>query len=193
MASVNKVIIVGNLGRDPEVRTFPSGDLVATVRIATTDRWSDKSTGASKEATEWHIVVFNGRLADIASQYLRSGSPVYVEGSLRTRKWQDASSGEDRFITEVRGDVLQMLGRSGNSEAGNPAKQSSQNSQDQPRQNQMANPPQKPRQQARPPQRHQNRTSGQPNDYERAKSGSYSGSNSSGSSIGRSDPNNLPF
>lgn len=91
MASVNKVIIVGNLGRDPEMRTFPSGDQVANVRIATTDRWRDKNTGENKEATEWHSVVFNGRLAEIVGQYLRKGSQVYVEGSLRTRKWTDQS------------------------------------------------------------------------------------------------------
>lgn len=89
MASVNKVIIVGNLGRDPEMRTFPSGDQVANVTIATTDRWRDKNTGENKEATEWHRVVFNGRLAEIVGQYLRKGSQVYVEGSLRTRKWTD--------------------------------------------------------------------------------------------------------
>ena len=87
MASVNKVILVGNLGRDPEMRTFPSGDQVANVTIATTDRWRDKNTGENKEATEWHRVVFNGRLAEIVGQYLRKGSQVYVEGSLRTRKW----------------------------------------------------------------------------------------------------------
>ena len=85
MASVNKVIIVGNLGRDPEMRSFPSGDQVANVTIATTDRWRDKNTGENREATEWHRVTFNGRLAEIAGQYLRKGSQVYVEGSLRTR------------------------------------------------------------------------------------------------------------
>jgi single-strand DNA-binding protein len=92
MASVNKVIIVGNLGRDPEMRTFPSGDQVANVTIATTDRWRDKNTGENKEATEWHRVVFNGRLAEIVGQYLRKGSQVYVEGSLRTRKWTDQAA-----------------------------------------------------------------------------------------------------
>ncbi|WP_404300983.1 single-stranded DNA-binding protein [Alicycliphilus denitrificans] len=113
MASVNKVIIVGNLGRDPEMRTFPSGDQVANVRIATTDRWRDKNTGENKEATEWHSVVFNGRLAEIVGQYLRKGSQVYVEGSLRTRKWTD-QSGQERYTTEIRADTMQMLGsRSG--------------------------------------------------------------------------------
>ena len=109
MASVNKVIIVGNLGRDPEMRTFPSGDQVANVTIATTDKWKDKQTGEMKEATEWHRVVFNGRLAEIASQYLRKGSQVYVEGSLRTRKWTD-QSGVEKYSTEIRADQMQMLG-----------------------------------------------------------------------------------
>jgi single-strand DNA-binding protein len=109
MASVNKVIIVGNLGRDPEMRTFPSGDRVANVTIATTDRWKDKQSGEMKEATEWHRVVFNGRLAEIAGEYLRKGSQVYVEGSLRTRKWTD-QSGVEKFTTEIRADQMQMLG-----------------------------------------------------------------------------------
>jgi len=115
MASVNKVIIVGNLGRDPEMRTFPSGDQVANVTIATTDRWRDKNTGENKEATEWHRVVFNGKLAEIVGQFLRKGSQVYVEGALRTRKWQDQATGQDRYATEIRADVMQMLGsRQGN-------------------------------------------------------------------------------
>lgn len=109
MASVNKVIIVGNLGRDPEMRTFPSGDQVANVTVATTDKWKDKQTGEMKEATEWHRVVFNGRLAEIAGQYLRKGSQVYVEGSLRTRKWTD-QSGVEKYSTEIRADQMQMLG-----------------------------------------------------------------------------------
>lgn len=110
MASVNKVILVGNLGRDPEMRTFPSGDQVANVTIATTDKWRDKTSGENREATEWHRVVFNGRLAEIAGQYLRKGSQVYVEGSIRTRKWTDPQSGQDRYATEIRADTLQMLG-----------------------------------------------------------------------------------
>ena len=110
MASVNKVIIVGNLGRDPEMRTFPSGDQVANVTIATTDRWRDKNTGENREATEWHRVVFNGRLAEIAGQYLRKGSQVYVEGSLRTRKWTDPQTNQERYATEIRADQMQMLG-----------------------------------------------------------------------------------
>ena len=109
MASINKVIIVGNLGRAPEMRTFPSGDQVANVTIATTDKWKDKQTGEMKEATEWHRVVFNGRLAEIAGQYLRKGSQVYVEGSLRTRKWTD-QNGVEKYSTEIRADQMQMLG-----------------------------------------------------------------------------------
>lgn len=109
MASVNKVIVVGNLGRDPEIRAFPSGDQVANVTIATTDKWKDKQTGEMKEATEWHRVVFHGRLAEIAGQYLRKGSQVYVEGSLRTRKWTD-QSGVEKYSTEIRADQMQMLG-----------------------------------------------------------------------------------
>jgi single-strand DNA-binding protein len=110
MASVNKVIIVGNLGADPETRYLPSGEAVTNIRVATTDRWKDKQSGELKEATEWHRIAFFGRLATIAGEYLRKGSQVYVEGSLRTRKWQD-KDGQDRYSTEIRGDVMQMLGR----------------------------------------------------------------------------------
>ena len=109
MASVNKIILVGNLGRDPEMRSFPNGDQVANITIATTDKWKDKATGDMKEATEWHRVVFNGRLAEIAGQYLRKGSQVYIEGSLRTRKWTD-KDGTEKATTEVRADQMQMLG-----------------------------------------------------------------------------------
>ena len=109
MASINKVIIVGNLGKDPEMRTFPSGEPVANVTIATTDKWKDKQSGDMREATEWHRVVFNGRLAEIVGQYLRKGSQVYVEGSLRTRKWTD-QSGVEKYTTEIRADNMQMLG-----------------------------------------------------------------------------------
>lgn len=110
MASVNKVIIVGNLGRDPEMRTFPSGDRVANVTIATSERWKDKQTGEQKEATEWHRVVFNDRLAEIAGEYLRKGSQVYIEGSLRTRKWTD-QQGVEKYTTEIRADEMKMLGK----------------------------------------------------------------------------------
>ena len=109
MASVNKVIIVGNLGRDPEVRSFPNGDRVANVAIATTDKWKDKQSNEMREATEWHRVQFTGRLAEIVEQYLRKGSQVYVEGSLRTRKWTD-KDGQEKFTTEIRADQMQMLG-----------------------------------------------------------------------------------
>ena len=109
MASVNKVIIVGNLGRDPESRTFPRGDQVCNVTIATTDKWKDKQSGEMREATEWHRVTFNGRLAEIAAQYLRKGSQVYVEGSLRTRKWTD-QAGVEKYSTDIRADSMQMLG-----------------------------------------------------------------------------------
>jgi single-strand DNA-binding protein len=110
MASVNKVIIVGNLGADPETRYTPSGDAVTNIRVATTDRWKDKASGEMKEATEWHRVAFFGKLAEIAGQYLKKGSQVYIEGSLRTRKWQD-KEGQDRYSTDIRADVMQMLGR----------------------------------------------------------------------------------
>lgn len=108
MASVNKVILVGNLGRDPESRTFPNGDQVTNVTIATTDKWRDKQTGDMKEATEWHRVAFHGRLAEIAAQYLRKGSQVYIEGSLRTRSWE--KNGVKQYATEIRADQMQMLG-----------------------------------------------------------------------------------
>lgn len=110
MASVNKVIIVGNLGADPETRYTPGGDAVTNIRVATTDRWKDKASGEMKEATEWHRISFFGRLAEVAGEYLKKGSQVYVEGSLRTRKWQD-KEGQDRYSTDIRGDVMQMLGR----------------------------------------------------------------------------------
>jgi single-strand DNA-binding protein len=110
MASVNKVIIVGNLGADPETRFLPSGEAVTNIRVATTDKWKDKASGEMKEATEWHRIAFFGRLATVAGEYLKKGSQIYVEGSLRTRKWQD-KEGQDRYSTEIRGDVMQMLGR----------------------------------------------------------------------------------
>src|SRR5258705_3905536 len=110
MASVNKVIIVGNLGADPETRFLPSGEAVTNIRVATTDKWKDKASGEMKEATEWHRISFFGRLAEVAGEYLKKGSQVYVEGSLRTRKWQD-KDGQDRYSTDIRGDVMQMLGR----------------------------------------------------------------------------------
>ncbi|WP_176091248.1 single-stranded DNA-binding protein [Burkholderia ambifaria] len=109
MASVNKVIIVGNLGADPEVRYLPSGDAVANVRVATTDRYKDRATGDYKEMTEWHRISFFGRLAEITSEYLKKGSSIYVEGRIRTRKWQ-GQDGQDRYSTEIVADQMQMLG-----------------------------------------------------------------------------------
>lgn len=109
MASVNKVILVGNLGRDPESRYAPDGSAVVNVSLATTDAWKDKVTGEKKEATEWHRLVFFGRQAEIAGQYLKKGSQVYVEGRLRTRKWQD-KEGQERNTTEIHVDQMQMLG-----------------------------------------------------------------------------------
>jgi single-strand DNA-binding protein len=115
MASVNKVILVGNLGRDPEVRYLPSGDAVANVTLATTETWKDKS-GEKQEQTEWHRVAMFGKTAEIAGEYLKKGSQVYIEGRLQTRKWTD-KEGQERYTTEIRCDRMQMLGsRSGGSE-----------------------------------------------------------------------------
>lgn len=105
---VNKVIIVGNLGQDPEIRYMPSGGAVANLRIATSDTWKDKATGEAQERTEWHRVVMFGRLGEIAGEYLRKGSKVYIEGRLQTRKWQD-NSGQDRYTTEIVANEMQML------------------------------------------------------------------------------------
>ncbi|WP_374515461.1 single-stranded DNA-binding protein [Niveibacterium sp.] len=117
MASVNKVILVGNLGADPETRYAPSGDAICNIRIATTDTWRDKATGEKKEATEWHRVVFFSKLAEIAGQYLKKGSSVYIEGRLQTRKWQD-KEGRDQYTTEIRADQMQMLGGRPGAEGG---------------------------------------------------------------------------
>src|SRR6202795_5341735 len=116
MASVNKVIIVGNLGADPETRFLPSGEAVTNIRVATTDKWKDKASGEAKEATEWHRIAFFGKLAEIAGEYLKKGSPVYVEGRIRTRKWQD-KEGQEKYSTEIVADRMQLLGsRGGGSE-----------------------------------------------------------------------------
>jgi single-strand DNA-binding protein len=119
MASVNKVILLGNLGRDPEVRYAADGAAIANVSIATTSRYKDKASGDMKEDTEWHRVVFFGRLAEIASEYLKKGRPVYVEGRLRTRKWQD-QSGQERYTTEIVADQMQLLGGRDGAPAGGP-------------------------------------------------------------------------
>ncbi|HHE3654155.1 TPA: single-stranded DNA-binding protein [Pasteurella multocida] len=108
MAGVNKVIIVGNLGNDPDIRTMPNGDQVANISVATSESWIDKNTNERKEVTEWHSIVFYRRQAEICEKYLKKGSKVYVEGKLKTRKWQD-QNGQDRYKTEINGDVLQML------------------------------------------------------------------------------------
>jgi single-strand DNA-binding protein len=110
MASVNKVIIVGNLGRDPETRYLPSGEAVTNISVATTETWKDKASGEKKEATEWHRISAFGKLAEIMGEYLKKGSQVYIEGSLKTRKYQDKETGKDRYSTEIRAERMQMLG-----------------------------------------------------------------------------------
>ena len=122
MASVNKVILVGNLGKDPDVRYMPDGAAVTTVTLATTDTWKDKNSGEKKEATEWHRVVFFRKLAEIAGQYLKKGSQVYIEGSLKTRKWE--KDGHTNYTTEIVADSMQMLGRK-EAGSGGPAPQGS--------------------------------------------------------------------
>lgn len=109
MADVNKVILVGRLGKDPEVRTFQSGDKVASVSLATGERWNDRNTGETREQTHWHTLVFKNRLAEIVEQYLHKGSQIYAEGSIKYRKWQD-QSGQDRYATEIHVHNMQMLG-----------------------------------------------------------------------------------
>lgn len=110
MASVNKVIIVGNLGRDPEVRYSPDGNAICNLSLATTSQWKDKASGERREETEWHKVVMYNRLAEIAGEYLKKGRPVYIEGRLKTRVWQDKETGADRRTTEIVADQMQMLG-----------------------------------------------------------------------------------
>ncbi len=123
MSSVNKVILVGNLGQDPEVKYMPSGGAVTNISIATTDSWKDKASGEKKENTEWHRVVFFNRLAEIVGEYLRKGSQVYIEGNLRTRKWQD-QNGVDKYTTEIVAREMQMLGsKAGGSSDFSPAQQ----------------------------------------------------------------------
>src|SRR6478609_2908600 len=114
---INKVILIGNLGADPETRSMPSGMTVANIRVATSESWKDKQSGEQKERTEWHQVALFGRLGEIAGEYLRKGSQVYIEGSLRTRKWQD-KEGRDRYTTEVFANEMQMLGSRGGDRGG---------------------------------------------------------------------------
>lgn len=117
--SVNKVILIGNLGRDPEVRYTPNGLAVANITIATTEAWKDKQSGENQERTEWHRVVFYSRLAEIAGEYLRKGSKIFIEGRLQTRKWQDKTTNQDRYTTEVIADSMQMLDSKGSSGGSN--------------------------------------------------------------------------
>lgn len=131
MASVNKVIIVGNLGRDPETRYMPNGDAITNIAVATTESWKDKNTGEKKELTEWHRITFYRKLAEIAGQYLKKGSQVYIEGRLQTRKWTD-KDGVERYTTEIIADTMQMLGE----------KQAQGQQQQQPRQQAQAQRPQ---------------------------------------------------
>lgn len=153
---VNKVILIGNLGQDPEVRYMPNGNAVTNITLATTDSWRDRESGQQQERTEWHRVVFFGKLAEIAGQYLRKGAPVYVEGALRTRKWQ-GQDGQDRYTTEVVVDMngqMQMLGGRGEgggapgyqgAPAGQPQNQGySQPPQSAPQQRPAQQPPQQP-------------------------------------------------
>jgi single-strand DNA-binding protein len=116
MASVNKVILIGNLGKDPETRYLPSGDAVTNISIATSEKWKDKS-GEQQEHTEWHRVAFFGKTAEIAGEYLKKGSPVYVEGRIRTRKWTD-KEGQDKYSTEIVADRMQLLGSRGGGSGG---------------------------------------------------------------------------
>ena len=120
MASVNKAIILGNIGKDPEVRYTASGEAICNITVATSESWKDKATGEKKELTEWHRISFFGKLAEICGQYLKKGSQVYVEGSIRTRKWTD-KEGVERYTTEIKGDEMKMLGAK-------PAGQGNQNS-----------------------------------------------------------------
>lgn len=125
MRGVNKWIGIGNLGDDPVVKYLPSGGAVANISIATTEQWKNKTTGALESQTEWHKVVFYGKLAEIVGEYLRKGSKVYVEGSLHTSKWQDKTSGQDRYSTEIKGSEMQMLDGKSPSGVPQPAPQQS--------------------------------------------------------------------
>ncbi|MBI1194321.1 MAG: single-stranded DNA-binding protein [Gammaproteobacteria bacterium] len=129
---INKVILIGNLGKDPEVRYMPSGGAVCSVTVATTDTWKDKQSGERQERTEWHNVVFYNRLAEIAGEYLKKGAKVYIEGSLRTRKWQDKNTGADRYTTEIHASEMQMLDGRGGMEAGGYGQSSGSSRQAQP-------------------------------------------------------------
>lgn len=133
--SVNKVILIGNAGNNPETRQFENG-MIATVSIATSERWTDKQTGERKEHTEWHRLVFNGRLAEVVAQYVQKGAKIYVEGSLRTRKWTDQQTGQERYSTEIRVDTMQMLGGQQQQTQGQQTQQAPQQGYQQPAQQQ---------------------------------------------------------
>ncbi|CAB3920027.1 single-stranded DNA-binding protein [Achromobacter ruhlandii] len=126
MASVNKVILVGNLGRDPEVRYSPDGAAICNISVATTESWKDKATGEKKENVEWHRVVLFNRLGEIAGEFLKKGRSVYIEGRLKTRKWQDKDTGADRYSTEIVADQMQMLGGKGDEVDRTPAQRPAQ-------------------------------------------------------------------
>ena len=138
MAGVNKAIVVGRLGNDPEMRTMPNGDPVAKISVATSEEWTDKNTGEKKQNTEWHTIIAFRKLADIMGQYLKKGSQVYIEGKIRTRKWQD-QNGQDRYTTEIIADTLQMLSGSNSSNGNNWAQepQGKPKQQSQPQQSQQ--------------------------------------------------------
>ncbi|AWA99295.1 single-stranded DNA-binding protein [Vibrio harveyi] len=171
---INKVILVGNLGNDPEIRYMPNGGAVANITIATSESWRDKATGEQREKTEWHRVVLFGKLAEVAGEYLRKGSQVYVEGQLQTRKWQD-QSGQDRYSTEVVvqgfNGVMQMLG--GRAQGGAPMGGGQQQQQQggwgqpqQPAQQQQYNAPQQQQQQQQAPQQQQPQYNEPPMDFD---------------------------
>jgi single-strand DNA-binding protein len=125
MRGVNKVILVGTLGRDPETKYLPSGGAVTTISLATSEAWKDKNTGQPQEHTEWHRVVFYGKPAEIVGEYCKKGSPLYVEGSLHTRKWQDKQTGQDKYSTEIKALNFQLLGGKGERQEAAPAHPSS--------------------------------------------------------------------
>lgn len=124
MRGINKVILVGNVGKDPEVRYLPSGGAVANLTLATTEYWTDKQSGQRQEQTEWHRVNFYGKLAEVVGEYVKKGSKLYVEGSIHTRKWQDKQTGQDRYSTEIKGAEMQML--DGRNDGGDQRSQASQ-------------------------------------------------------------------
>ena len=148
---INKVILIGNLGQDVELRQFPQGGSIANTTLATSESWKDKQTGEQKEQTEWHRIVFNNRLAEIAGQYLKKGSKIYVEGSLRTRKWQN-QQGQDQYTTEIRAHEMQMLDGKPQQQQGYQQPQQNQGFQQQAHQNQFQAQQPQAQQPQQPPQ-----------------------------------------